>query len=352
MRARAFVVVGLLAVACGGPPKAAPSPGSAREGNASAGRASAAPEPFVAASSPSDVVVRYVRPERSSRLDATLPRGTAHEKWSAPLEASLDPAFLLAAGTRIVVEGHKRRFAMFDTRGTPVASASTEGDVLVLAPANGTFVSVSPQGHVRRGYELADGHAFDPSESSVVPPESAKHGSAVVYAKTGQIAVADGDDLRPIIEGDFEALDVSVDDAGVAHAIVRQKTALSLWSTPVAGGSIGRVKLEAPRRDRSSTPPILGKNMRVIVLDDRMIALGPDGKKLWERRGAFTGGATMTADDRLLVADGPHVYAVDASGRVSEVTHVERVVFVTPPILTANGMLVVASGQRLHAFSF
>ena len=92
--------------------------------------------------------------------------------------------------------------------------------------------------------------------------------------------------------------------------------------------------------------------MRVVVLDDRLVAIGRDGRALWERKGALTGGATLTSDDRLLVATDAKVLAIDPAGRATEIASAPREVFLTPPILTGRGLLVVASGSSVHAYAF
>jgi hypothetical protein len=99
-------------------------------------------------------------------------------------------------------------------------------------------------------------------------------------------------------------------------------------------------------------PPVLGKSLRVLVLDTGLVALGLDGKRIWERRGVPSGGVSITADDHVLVADDGKVLAMDPKGRATELFALPGVVFVTPPILDASGVLFVASGQALHALSF
>jgi len=120
---------------------------------------------------------------------------------------------------------------------------------------------------------------------------------------------------------------------------------------PIAGNAtIGRHKLGARRR--SIGPPVLGKSMRVVVLDTGIVAFGLDGKKLWEHRGVPTGGVSITSDDQVLVADGNKVLAIDRKGRTTELWSGADVVFVTPPVINAEGLLLVASSTSLHAIAF
>jgi hypothetical protein len=157
---------------------------------------------------------------------------------------------------------------------------------------------------------------------------------------------------RTVVEPPVVPLDAAIDEGGNLNVLVRQDTDLALWTTPLAGGSVGRVRLGPLRRDRADVPPILGKAVRVVVLDDRLVAIAPDGKTLWERKGALTGGATITADDHLLVATDAKLLAIAPSGRATELVAAAREVFLTPPILTSSGLLLVASGSALHAYAF
>jgi hypothetical protein len=76
--------------------------------------------------------------------------------------------------------------------------------------------------------------------------------------------------------------------------------------------------------------------------------LDPAGKPLFSIpiRKAF-GGATVTADDKLLVSDGPELIVFGADG-VSRVLHdFAQQSLKTPPILTPQGRILVASDETL-----
>jgi len=330
------------AAGCGGapPPTSTPSASTpASTGAPAVAPKAASPEPFRASSGATDPSFRYVRPERSSRLDLPLPKGRASEAFRAPLEVALAPAFVLAAGNRVAAVG-RIGYALFDDRGVAVDKGALDPAVADVHVDRGSgAVVASPDPRVDR----LDGAAH-----------AAVHGETVAVASPGSLRVIDrGGEVRSIIDGAFDALGLAIDAGGVAHALVRLDGELALWSAPLTVGSLGRQRLGKLRRSRAETPPVLGKELRVLVLDDRILALGNDGKKLWERPGAVTGGVSVTADDRLLVANDGVVLAIDPAGRASKVVDAGRAtVFVTPPILTASGLLVVASGTALHGFAF
>jgi hypothetical protein len=354
-------VVGVALVACGGgkpPPKAA---AVATKESASPPRKPEAPkaQPYAPGALPSDVGSPFVKGERSSRLGVPLPKGKAREAWTAEIDPKTDPAFLLTAGTRIVVVGRKGRYAIVDTKGFSVASGSLDGERVDRARVDAEAGTLANGG--TKLVSLGDGSESDvlPTERSAAPDlppsaHAATHGDATIYANGNALEVKDPDGVRQIIQGAFDILDIAVDDEGVAYAIIKQgkKGELSLWITPIRGGSIGRVKLPAGKRERLAVPPIVGKAVRIFVYDDRVVGMAPEGKTLWEKRGALTGGATLTADDRLLVASDDKVQILEsASGKSIDTAQAKGVVLLTPPILVST-MLVVASGSKLHAFTF
>jgi hypothetical protein len=340
-RSALFLIVSLALAtpACGGAGARSRSPageGAARPApeRVDGPKEDAPPEPFVPSAGTGDVVAPFVRPERSSRLDAPYPQGRARAVFKAPFPESLRPAFLLAAGNRVVVVG-KWSYAAFDTRGRAVETGDVDPTLARIDRETGKVAAATaeqaPPGDVSGRFAIHDG--------------------AFVLASGRTIRVVPREGEPRVLDGAFEALDVAIDDDGVAQVLVKQTGDLSLWSIPLRSGSMGRSKLSVTTR-AARTPPILGKRVRVLVLDDRLVALDLDGRKLWERRGAFTGGASITSDDRLLVADGPKVYAIDVAGRASDVVVERDVVFVSPPILNASGLLLVASGKAIHAYRF
>jgi len=367
--------------ACGGgaPPVSDPAGGNAGAASqtappfSSSSTATEAPESFEQAASPSDVVAPFVRPERSSHLAVALPKGRARERWmlafDPKLDPKLDPAFVVSAGTRIVVQGRpfgpatarQSAFVLLDTRGHRIAGDLLDGELVRLEPAAGKLYGIGGAAPPA-AWQLADG-AHGPDKLGADDPRSvqgslavraATHGGTHVFMQDAGVEIDDrvAGRQRTVVEPPVVPLDGAIDDAGNLHIVVRQDRDLALWTTPLGTGSTGRIRIGPLRRDRSAVPPIVGKVVRVLVLDDRLLAIAPDGKTLWERKGALTGGATLTADDRLLVASDAKVLAIDPAGRATELVSAPKEVFLTPPIITGAGLLLVASGSALHAYAF
>jgi len=303
---------------------------------------------FKATSGPGDAPTIYVRDERSSRLDVKLPRGKAKEEWTQPLGGTakrvpcrglcvaMQASFILAAGNRVAVAGAEE-WVLFDTNGRGVDRGKIE--------------AASGQVRIDRG-----GGAIlaDETRAADLPADAkvAARNGLVVLVKNGGVFVGE-----KAIEGKFDAYDVAIDEAGTACVLVRQGDELVMWTIPVDNkGSIGRQKLPggaAIARKRVLGPPVLGKNLRVVQLDGLIIAMGLDGKKVWERKGVPTGGLSITSDDHVLIADNNKVIAVDPKGKATDLwVAKDNVVFVTPPIVNAMGILFIASGESLHAIAF
>lgn len=292
-----------------------------------------APDPYQAAAEKGmDSPVPYVRDERSSRLELPAPKTRGKEAWRAPLAFGDAPpihaSFVLAAGNRAVVMGTES-WVLFDTKGVRIAGREMEAPAIRIDRASGAVVS-------------------DDTRSADLPPDSkvAAHDGLVVMIKNGEVHVGER-----AIEGKFEAFDLAIDAQGFANVLVRQKDDLALWTVPIANNAtIGRHKI-GPKR-RSIGPPVLGTKLRVVVLDTGVAAFALDGKKLWEQKGVPTGGVTITNDDHVLIADGNHVITVDPKGKKTEIWSAPDLTLVTPPILNASGLLLVASGTFLHGVAF
>lgn len=281
---------------------------------------------FVATAGPGDAPTQYVRDERSSRLAVPVPRGHGREEWTAPL--GLSPSFVLVAGNRYAVAGLDA-WVLFDGRGRRVGAGKSATSVR-LDRASGAVVT-------------------DDARSADTPADAkvALHDGLAVMVRSGGVYIGER-----AIEGKLDALEVAIDESNLACVVVQQNNELSMWTIPIgANGGIGRYRIPG-RGGRVVAPPVLGKSVRVLVMDTGIIAFGLDGKRLWERPGVPTGGVTISSDDQVLIADKAKVVAVDSRGRATDLWAGKNVIYKTPPILTAMGVLLVASQQLLHAITF
>lgn len=292
----------------------------------------ATPDPFRATAENGDAPVPFVRDERSSRLEVPAPKTRGKELWRKALvigdEPTIKPLFVLTTGNRAAVVS-KDSWVVFDTKGVRIAGHEMESPYMRLDRASGQIIS-------------------DDTRSADLPADAklAAQKGLVVMVKGGAVNIGER-----ALEGTFEAVDVAIDDQAQANVIVRQKDEVSLWTVPIAGnGAIGRHKIG--KKVKTVGPPVLGKSLRVIVTDAGVTAYDLSGKEAWKRKGQPSGGVSITSDDHVLIADGGKVWSYDKKGKPLELWSGSDIVFATPPILTADGLLLVASGELLHALTF
>jgi hypothetical protein len=175
-------------------------------------------------------------------------------------------------------------------------------------------------------------------------------GDTVTVATEDTIFTTDWDlRIRSVLAGEFTPTALSVDELGRAHLVVAAGRRRELWRVAPDGTRHFATEIPAEAAE-ISVPPLIAHDHRVfVVADGAVFAYSAEGRLVREHRPTGElAGATVTADDRLLMAAGARVSAVDAEGR-------ERVLFecpdgqiFAPPILTADGEMLVATRERLH----
>jgi outer membrane protein assembly factor BamB len=85
-----------------------------------------------------------------------------------------------------------------------------------------------------------------------------------------------------------------------------------------------------------------------VLVGDRIIAFN-DAGLVWFRKLPGLAGATLSADGKVLASVGSAVWALDAKGAETALFALTDEPFVTPPVLSDDGRLLVASARRLYA---
>jgi len=157
-------------------------------------------------------------------------------------------------------------------------------------------------------------------------------------------------DLEGNIQGrwtdKFEPKALSLDEAVRSYLVVDFNGTQFLWIINSAGQRELAVAL--PKDQPVVHPPIVSYDHKVYLVSSKSIqAFDPVGKPLFSIpiKRAFAG-ATVTADDKLLVSDGPELIVFGTDG-VSRVLHDFAQPLKTPPILTSQGRILVASDETL-----
>lgn len=291
--------------------------------------------------SPTDGTLRWV--DLEGRLTAaTLDRG--EPIWTHGLfhgDGATYP-FLAVRGDHAVVLGADRFVdpeAPFHPPPTLAVEALTITRPLSIA-AGGILESVTGPGALTTARGESD--IFGAADDDVV-----------VVAWRDHVMTLDFD-LTPhrVLTGTFEPRAVSVGD-GRVYLIVRTAAGPRLWMLNAQGEQVFSATLPDEATE-TLVPPIVAPDHRVfVVTSKRIVAFSPIGDRLWEF--APTQGrpyAAVSADGWLLVAVDQSVGVLDVDGHGHSLFAVPGEVLRTPPVLTPEGDILVASERSLLCYRY
>lgn len=187
------------------------------------------------------------------------------------------------------------------------------------------------------------------------PLVAAMSGDTVVVAVPGHLLhVKETLEVAAVFaDARINPVSLSVDEALRSYVVVDTGHASprALWVIDAEGGVPFHVPLPADMKG-AVLPPLVARDHRVFVVsNERVVALDAAGKLLWQRvPSGPVGGAIVTGDGQLLVAEGERImrYALDQDHRLIDL---QGEVLTTPPTLTPDGRIYVASKQRLFCLT-
>jgi hypothetical protein len=200
-------------------------------------------------------------------------------------------------------------------------------------------------------------------------------GSAALYLGTAAVKIAMGKesvvlglpgsillssiDLHPTatLDGDFVPQALSLDELGRIHLVVRSSLNTSaenaytaLWVLTPSGQRTAKVIFK-PEYGAPFGQPIIGYDHRIFLLHSGLSAYDAHGDFLWERwPKARVAGAGITSDGQLLVTAGD-LSAYDEKGERRLLFMLPGVSLVTPPAMSANGEIFVASKDTVYCLA-
>lgn len=223
-------------------------------------------------------------------------------------------------------------------------------------PPEYTLLEVQDLGHPLEQDEdgiLTSNQRLETLMTRPVPMLAAMHNQTLVLAAPGHVfLIDDALQVQADLQGAFTPLAMSLDESGFIYLIV--------WTEEEEGGQRHALWVLTPQGERlvdvalperaEYGPPIIGYNRLVyILLDDRVLAVSPEGEVRWnEHAGGPVAGAVATADGQLLVAAGGYIVAFDPAGERSVFFYEEGTQWMTPPVLTERQRLFIASEQYLY----
>ena len=172
----------------------------------------------------------------------------------------------------------------------------------------------------------------------------------VVAIKNQVIVTQFGKTVRAILEDTFAPGPLSLDESGRIYLLVsRGQNRTSLWVLTQAGERVGA--FDAPENlPLQPMPPVVGYDHKIyLVSGDRVLCLSPDGTLLWQKPAAgIVAGLAAIPSGGVLVSSGNAMVRFSAQGEQSMVHEFPGEVLKTPPAMTKDGDLVVASGRHLY----
>jgi hypothetical protein len=239
-------------------------------------------------------------------------------------------------GDRILIGGNER---MLDPTGIKLPAESTLEILDVPEPVETSGLGTLTSGTVAGMLQL-------PSPKV----QFAAGADTIVAAAPGRIWIVDWDlNIRKTLEGDFNPLALTLDEAGRLYIVTRKNDRLALWLLTPEGDRLFAFELPSGTPDLT-VPPVVGYDHRVYLIAGRQIlAVGADGRLEWTKPAtAAVGGAVVTASGELLLTEGDSIASWDAQGQRTVLFSSGGDAFKTPPILTVNGRLLAASATRLY----
>lgn len=366
-----------------------------------------------ASAEPPDYPRRFGTPEQNSRLGTALPQGVWAPRFQVPVRGLANPRDVLVLGDRIVLRSDDG-FALYDTDGEFIGNGALSQTAVLLDPADGLLFGVDQRGmlaawrlssgEVRfrmilllpgeftRIFLDRPGDLYLASVETGVPPHSGlepsrslveryslgamdvdANGSLLTAERRGELVRSRSDLLmarhqdtfvlaiedsllradaslavQAQLTGSFRPQALSLDEAGRAWLVATTGTGPELWAIEPDGRRLFATPLPRTSAQLLAPPIVSHHHLAYLVYRDRILAFESDGRPAWQWS-ASTVGATLTADDRLLVAAGREVRSIGAGGPGDLLVTLPEPI-VTPPILSAGGLLLVASADTLYAF--
>ncbi len=172
-----------------------------------------------------------------------------------------------------------------------------------------------------------------------------------IYAIQNKVIIADLElNIRNIIEKSLLPVSLSLDEADKIYIIVQaEDNFYHLWILTTEGQLLFDRKLP----EISSIieiPPIISYEHKVfLAFPDRLLSFSKSGELMWDTFTAgIIGGAIITENEFLIVAEGNLLTAFNRSGKRKLIYNFKDETLTTPPVLTINKEIFVATRDYIY----
>ncbi len=147
---------------------------------------------------------------------------------------------------------------------------------------------------------------------------------------------------------EFTPLAFSLDEAGRIYLLAQSKGKNVLWVVTPQGERILSVELQNTLLN-PLYPPVINYDHQILILDSNEIqAFDIPSGLVWQWKSASDiAGVIAMADGGYLVATGSQVFVLSHEGEPTKLITVPSETLITPPVLTSEGKILVASAEHL-----
>jgi hypothetical protein len=158
--------------------------------------------------------------------------------------------------------------------------------------------------------------------------------------------------VRRLLHSSFDPVSISLDEAGRIYLLARVNRKLELWLLTENGERAYAFELP-PGIEKILAPPVIAyHHSAYLIAEHQILSVAPDGKLNWTRPAhGVIAGAIVTPDHQLIVAEGDSVTAWDARGQRRILYTFAGEQILTPPVLTQDQALLVATRSRLYCLT-
>jgi len=175
-------------------------------------------------------------------------------------------------------------------------------------------------------------------------------GQTLVAAISNELLVtAFGKSIRTRLLGTFAAGPLSLDEAGRIYLLAGHDNRVSLWVLTASGERAFAFDFPADIPVRPM-PPVVGySHQTYFTTGESVLCLSAEGKLQWRKTaGAAVVGLAAAPSDEVVVSAGSDLAAFDSQGERRVIHTFKGDVLKTPPAMTRDGDLLVASARHLY----
>lgn len=179
----------------------------------------------------------------------------------------------------------------------------------------------------------------------------ASDGRGVVVTLEGRVLHLGMDlEVQRVRTGAFTPRAISLGASGRAYLVVETPDGPALWML----NALGERVFAAPLPASTTIPPIVAADHRVFVTTDaELLAFDPMGALLWRVASPQRPPrASVTGDGWLLASLGEELRVFDGAGRSAVLSYSPGAPFVTAPVLTLDGEILVATTNALVCLTY